>query len=662
VHPSPLASEGSAVELLRLLGGIAVPGNRATAAVELGRLLGGETLILFAADPELDVVLPAPGFAQVMRGAPAWRAFLQRCRDDGAAAAPLIGPDGVTVRVEGIGIADGTAAALLAPGSAGAGLDALRPVLPLLGRLFRTEREITSHEVRARRAVDEAHRATVLTGSLQAMRQRLEEALRETAAARGEARLRAEHAETLAVELHAQTEQLQEAAVELEMLNDELTGRTEEAERARAAADEANRAKSEFLASMSHELRTPINAVIGYAELLDMGITGPVTEDQQRQLQRIRASSAHLLALVNDVLDLSKVEAGRMTVEHERVAVAPVVAEGVALVEGEAATRELLLENACGDPGATFFGDADRVRQIIVNLLSNAVKFTPPGGRITVAEGVSGRADAAADVSAEGPWRWVSVRDTGIGMERDELDRIFRPFMQAESGHTRRTGGTGLGLTISRQFARLMGGDLTVDSEKGNGSTFTLWLPIAPSAASREGAVPVGAAERVEAAPAGVFEVGALAHRRVLPISEAFCRRVRGALAEETESMDDGEILDHAPIFISDLAGQLMKLGRDGIETANLREATEVQCLIAKEHGADRARRGWTAHALEREFEILRHALLELVGEGAGEPHSIDAPAVTAVIDRLVRSSRSESLRSFRAAAVAAVAADPRRS
>ena len=249
------------------------------------------------------------------------------------------------------------------------------------------------------------------------------------------------------------------------------------AEWAQTEAEAANRAKSEFLASMSHELRTPINAVVGYAQLLEMGIAGPVSQEQQSHLQRIRTSSQHLLSLVDDVLDLAKIESGRMTVQKERVNISVVVQAALDLVLPQASAAALELAGEC-EPGAgTFYGDADRVRQILVNLLSNAVKFTEPGGRIRIACGTADRAEPAAQAREGGPWVFVQVEDTGIGIAPEQLEAVFQPFVQAETGHTRRRGGTGLGLSISRQFARLMGGDLTAQSRPGTGSCFTLWLP-----------------------------------------------------------------------------------------------------------------------------------------------------------------------------------------
>jgi signal transduction histidine kinase len=500
LHDSAVAVDTGAAGLLALVGDLADVERRPETAAALARLLGGERLLLFAPDPELGVVLPAPGFPQVLRGAAGWRAFIEASVREGELSGTVPGVDGPEPAC-GCALADGTAAVLVrpAPGAPGPGL--LRPLLPLLSSCFRAERQVIADEVRLRAAREAAERERALTQTLRQLRDRLEDALAEAQEARTQARKRAEEAEALATELQAHAELLQDQAMELEASNDELAARTEEAERARvdadrarAEADEANRAKSSFLANMSHELRTPINAVIGYAELLDMGVTGPVTPEQQAQLERIRASSAHLLTLINDILDLAKVEAGHMTVQHVREPVAEVVAEALALVGLQAEARALTLENECRESRAVYVGDQDRVRQILVNLLSNAVKFTAAGGRVTIRCATTDQPEPRAQLAGAGPWTRLSVEDTGIGIAAEQLPRIFQPFIQAEEGHTRTKGGTGLGLTISRQLARLMGGDLTVTSSEGNGSCFVLWLPaVTPETGSLDSTIRVGA-------------------------------------------------------------------------------------------------------------------------------------------------------------------------
>src|SRR5690606_2292871 len=200
-------------------------------------------------------------------------------------------------------------------------------------------------------------------------------------------------------------------------------------------------------------------------------IAGPLTDRQQEFVERIRASSRHLLALVNDVLDLSKIEAGEMLVSRAPHRVSDVPGASVEMVLPEAAARGLTLreDSACPDT-ARYIGDQDRVRQILLNLLSNALKFTHSGGSVVARCRLVERPAPHAALPSTGPWIVLEVEDTGVGIAADELERIFQAFVQAETGHTRRAGGTGLGLTISQRLARLMGGDLTVRSEPGRGS------------------------------------------------------------------------------------------------------------------------------------------------------------------------------------------------
>lgn len=289
-------------------------------------------------------------------------------------------------------------------------------------------------------------------------------------------------------------------AMELVRANEELWRVTADAERARTEADQAraeaeraNAAKSQFLAAMSHEIRTPINAVIGFAQLLQEGVAGPLTAQQQEYVRRIGVSSHHLSGLVSNILDLAKVEADRVIVAREAARLSAVVAEAVTLVRPMADARHVNLAR----PGAScldeiwYAGDTPRVRQILVNLLSNAVKFTGPGGHVTVdCSAPFASAPATTSGAPDGPrWACVSVCDTGVGIRPEQLESIFEPFVQGTTTLTARAAGAGLGLTISRRLARLMGGDILVESTLGVGSVFTLWLPFAtPVAAEVVGA------------------------------------------------------------------------------------------------------------------------------------------------------------------------------
>jgi signal transduction histidine kinase len=256
----------------------------------------------------------------------------------------------------------------------------------------------------------------------------------------------------------------------------------DELEQAREVAVSASQAKSNFLATMSHEIRTPINAIIGYADILDLGISGPLNPKQHENLRRIRTSSSHLLALINDVLDLARIESGAMHVRTADVEARPSIDAAVALVEPQAAAKRIEIVVHVSDPAALKYrGDERGVRQALANLLSNAVKFTDAGGKILITCSLSKPVAGTATLDRNSRYVAIRVADTGIGIEQEKLDKLFQPFMQleADSGnpYTRQKSGAGLGLSISRHLARMMGGDITVESQPQQGSTFTLWLP-----------------------------------------------------------------------------------------------------------------------------------------------------------------------------------------
>ena len=245
---------------------------------------------------------------------------------------------------------------------------------------------------------------------------------------------------------------------------------TERLVAARAEAEAAARAKSEFLTVMSHELRTPLNAIGGYVQLLEMGLYGSVTDDQRDALRRIDRAQRHLLGLVNSVLNLSRLQAGNLHYRIEPVRVRDVVSELDPLI-GPQLREKQLAYHVTLDHEAVVLADREKLLQVLLNLVSNAVKFTPPGGTITVERGRRTDGSEAPDVV------FIRVRDDGIGIPEAKFEVIFEPFVQVDTSASGRAAGTGLGLAISRDLARGMGGDIRARSTLGEGSAFTLKLP-----------------------------------------------------------------------------------------------------------------------------------------------------------------------------------------
>lgn len=297
-------------------------------------------------------------------------------------------------------------------------------------------RDLTERRAATERALDDARRV----------------------AAEGAARHEAERREQ---ELRELARQLEEKAAELEVS-------TRESEDARMRADEANRAKGQFLAAMSHELRTPLNAIAGYTDLLTMGIPGPVTEQQTEHLSRIKRSQEHLLGIINDILNFSRIEAGQLTYDIKPFAMSDVVDAVSQMIAPQAAAKGLVLDDhGCHIPRKAL-GDPAKVEQIVLNLMSNAVKFTPSGGTITLLCETPGNNRVT-----------LVVRDTGSGIPAERLESIFEPFVQVGRSLTSIREGAGLGLAISRDLARAMAGEITVKSTPDVGSEFRLTLPAA---------------------------------------------------------------------------------------------------------------------------------------------------------------------------------------
>ncbi|HEY0284843.1 MAG TPA: PAS domain S-box protein, partial [Vicinamibacterales bacterium] len=256
--------------------------------------------------------------------------------------------------------------------------------------------------------------------------------------------------------------------------------------------EDASRMKSEFLANMSHELRTPLNAIIGFSEVLRDGLMGEMTDQQRGFIGDIFSSGKHLLSLINDILDLSKVEAGKMTLDLEPVAIKSLCADSLSIIREKAVTRGIRLTMDAAKELGTIHADPRKVKQILYNLLSNAMKFTTDGGDVTLRVTRVTRREVG---QLSGPWIGrtfptaenefveflkISVTDSGIGISAEGLQRLFRPFSQIDSGLARKFEGTGLGLAMVKLLAELHGGAVAVESAVGEGSCFSVWLPLRP--------------------------------------------------------------------------------------------------------------------------------------------------------------------------------------
>jgi signal transduction histidine kinase/DNA-binding response OmpR family regulator len=430
---------------------------------------------------------------------------------------------------------------------------------------------------------------------------------------------------------------------------------------ARESAEAAARTKTEFLATMSHEFRTPLNAVLGYAQLLELGVLGPNTPAQQAHLERLQASARHLLGLIDDVLDVAKVDADRLMVRRDRLLTGAVVAAAVAVVQPQATTKGVrLIDTGAGEQGVPYVGDEHRVRQILVNLLANAVKFTPSGGEVTVSCGTARELDPGVwqgatpalgdDDRDSGGWVFVRITDTGPGIHPELLGKLFEPFVQGDAALTREHGGTGLGLAISRRLARLMSGDVVARSHAGTGATFTLWLPgatdrrvhDAESAGASNGAgapalaqAPVVKRERratprglpvVDAAAASLdaaaFDVLHALAVRLAAESETVAERYVAALRADgrfpgARALPAVQLRDHVTPYIGLIAAQLMIIGETrGSAPELLADGAQLRRVMSELHGTQRHRLGWSEHDIERE-EALMAAEVERALESA---------------------------------------------
>jgi signal transduction histidine kinase len=246
----------------------------------------------------------------------------------------------------------------------------------------------------------------------------------------------------------------------------DVTDRKRDMEDQNRRMQEANRLKSEFLANMSHELRTPLNAIIGFAKLLHAGKAGPMSETQMEYMGDILNSSRHLLQLINDVLDLAKIESGRIEIHVEQVELAKVASEVKDILRGLAAEKRIQLSVEVSEQPATVVVDQRMLKQVLYNYLSNAIKFTPEAGRVSMRIG-PGRDDTFR----------IDVQDTGIGIKPDDMGRLFVEFQQLDSSTAKRYPGTGLGLALTKRIVEAQGGTVAVTSALGQGSTFSAVLP-----------------------------------------------------------------------------------------------------------------------------------------------------------------------------------------
>ena len=441
---------------------------------------------------------------------------------------------------------------------------------------------------------------------------------------------------------------------------------------ARESAQAANRAKSDFLATMSHELRTPINAIQGYAQLLDLGIPGPLKEQQREFLSRITSSAEHLLGLVNEVLDLAKIESGTIRVEREPVAAGNTVDAALSLIRPQAASRQVALSDECeGARNATYLGDEHRVRQILTNLLSNAVKFTPPGGAIVVDCSTTREAPKLSAAKRD-CFVLFRITDTGIGIAPDQMERIFEPFTQADGAHknpyTRGATGTGLGLTISRRLARLMGGELTVESTPGTGSVFSLWMPMPdePAGEGTDERSEVSGTETESGGTDAVVETAAAAPvtglanisrgllKEIPVVLVDFVRRVRGSSRiPAAQSASDSQIEDHMASFVADLSTGLRLLEVAGSDPSELlRDSSAIIRTIMEQHGNQRFRIGWSEEGITAEMEILCDVICDAVKRVPGATAEERNQACAAVEQFVAQASR-HTVAAYRLAAAA---------
>jgi len=386
----------------------------------------------------------------------------------------------------------------------------------------------------------------------------------------------------------------------LQSLSEQLQARGTEIEVKNRHLERADRLKSEFLANMSHELRTPLNAILGFSELLLEQFYGPVNGEQSEYLRSISSSGEHLLALINDILDLSKIEAGRMELDVEAINVPALLESSIAIVREKAHHADVSITLDVGDT-CTLDADPRKVKQILFNLLSNAVKFTPAGGSVTIAARTASRADAGAGVE-------FIITDTGIGISTADQTKLFREFTQVDGSLSRRHEGTGLGLALTKRLVDLHGGQIDVQSAPGIGSAFTVWLPLVAVDGGVSDRTP-GTASMMTRIPVSDEDERAARNGRAVFAASGVVRLRESGLPHENaldrilivEDDDDTAMLIAAYL---DSAGYETARARNGIEALEQARTLRPQGITLDVMMPEMA--GWTfLEALARE-DILR--------------------------------------------------------
>jgi signal transduction histidine kinase len=436
-----------------------------------------------------------------------------------------------------------------------------------------------------------------------------------------------------------------------------------------------------FLATVSHEIRTPVNAILGYHELLELGLAGPLTDKQRLYIERASASGRHLLSIIDDVLDFARIDAERLHVSREAFRLGAVMSDALLLVAPQARLRRIDITNATGRAAYQLaaWGDPGRVKQILINLLSNAVKFTEARdgapGRLTIAAGITDDPPPEVKASRERPLIFVRVEDTGPGIAANRLEAIFDPFVQGDQAIAKHYGGSGLGLAISRRLARLMGGDLTARSEEGVGSTFFLWLPAAPADAISPDPLDEGerlaAASDTEPVLRPLFELDRPPRHSntfvaigdaIIDQLEDIVKRYHDRLRSDPQTpsarrLTTSRIEDHLATFLADMAATLehWEVG-DRELTDSLLDSSAIQRTIALKHGEQRARLGWAEGEIRREYQILEEEVARIVRDtfderypSPSEEQRRELEAAEALLRRFLASAQRRSVASARA-------------